>query len=209
MNYYLLDFENVKSSGFDGVEKLSEQDKVIAFYSVNSGTITIDMHIKINKSKADIEFQKVFIGGKNALDFQLSSYLGYLIRDTLPTEDNAEMCNYYIVSNDTGYDFLCKYWKNQGVEVKIVSSISGENPAKNEEEKSSPPDTHITNKNDLEKTLKTILPDKTDAPIVAKIINQYKTKQGVNNGLTKTFPQQKVGPIYKAIKSLIADKKGQ
>lgn len=59
---------------------------------------------------------------------------------------------------------------------------------------------HNPNKSDLEKTLESILPDKADAPDVAKIINQYKTKQGVNNGLTKKFPQQKVGPIYKAIK---------
>ena len=53
-----------------------------------------------------------------------------------------------------------------------------------------------------------VLPDKADTAEVAKIINHYKTKQGVNNGLTKKFPQQKVGPIYKAIKPLIADKKG-
>lgn len=208
MNYYLIDFENVKSSGFDGVEKLTEHDKVITFYSVNSDTITIDTHIKINESKAYIEFQKVTVGGKNALDFQLSSYLGYIIRDTLPTDDIADRCNYYIVSNDTGYACLCKYWKSRGIEVKIVSNMSGENKLKTEEEKTSPANTNNPSKSDLEKMLISVLPDKADAPVVAKIINQYKTKQGVNNGLTKNFPQQKVGPIYKAIKCLIADKKG-
>ena len=208
MNYYLIDFENVKSSGFDGVEKLSENDKVITFYSVNSNTITIDMHIKINKSKADIKFQKVSVGGKNALDFQLSSYLGYLIRDTLPTDGIAERCNYYIVSKDTGYAFLCKYWKSRGIEIKLVNNMSGANESEMEEEKSTSTDNYNPGKSDLEKTLEAVLPDKEDAPAVAKIIKQYKTKQGVNTGLTKKFSQEKVGPIYKAIKSLIANKKG-
>lgn len=209
MNYYIVDYENVKSAGFDGVEKLTENDIVIAFYSVNADTMTFDMHHNINASKASIEFQKVTVGGKNALDFQLSSYLGYLICDTLNNKETMDICNYYIVSNDTGYTFLCHYWKDKGYNVKLVRNMLGNN---NQEINTIQPPKNSTtnsNKNELEKKLELILPDKSDAPAVAKIINQYKTKQGVNNGLTKKFPPNKVGPIHKAIKSLIASKKGR
>ncbi len=35
MNYYLVDYENVRAAGFDGVEKLTEEDIVVTFYSLN------------------------------------------------------------------------------------------------------------------------------------------------------------------------------
>ena len=35
MAYYLIDFENVKSRGMEGVELLAEEDTVCIFYSDN------------------------------------------------------------------------------------------------------------------------------------------------------------------------------
>ena len=209
MNYYLVDYENVRAAGFDGVEKLTEEDIVVTFYSINADTMTFDMHNHINASKATIEFQKVSVGGKNALDFQLSTYLGYLIRDTCENKEHTDSCNYYIVSHDTGYTFLCNYWKDKGYTVKIVSNMMKNNKPASTQNQPPTDSTTNPNKSELEAKLELLLPDKADAPAVAKIINQYKTKQGVNTGLTKKFSPNKVGPIYKAIKSLIANKKGQ
>ena len=65
--------------------------------------------------------------------------------------------------------------------------------------------------NDLEKQVAELLRDKADAPAVAKMIQSYKTKQGLNNALMKHFPSKdnkKASEIYSAIKPLIADKKG-
>ena len=33
MSYYLVDFENVKKDGLDGIHKLVKEDKVCIFYS--------------------------------------------------------------------------------------------------------------------------------------------------------------------------------
>lgn len=83
MKIYLVDFENVKSKGLQGIDNLTETDTVIIFYSENSDTINFEMHQKVLTSKADIEYFKVNVGGKNALDFQLSTLLGYLVaKDT-------------------------------------------------------------------------------------------------------------------------------
>ena len=79
MNCFLIDFENVKSTGLKGIEHLIESDDVYIFYSEYANTITFDVHHKINKSHANLKFFKSGIVAKNALDFQLISYLGYLI----------------------------------------------------------------------------------------------------------------------------------
>ena len=40
MAYYLIDFENVKSRGMEGVELLTEEDTVCIFYSDNADSMT-------------------------------------------------------------------------------------------------------------------------------------------------------------------------
>lgn len=79
MAYYLIDFENVKSRGMEGVELLAKEDTVCIFYSDNADSMTFDLHRKLNETKAQIIYHKVAVGTKNALDFQLATYLGYLI----------------------------------------------------------------------------------------------------------------------------------
>ena len=39
MAYYLIDFENVKSRGMEGVELLTEEDTVCIFYSDNADSM--------------------------------------------------------------------------------------------------------------------------------------------------------------------------
>ncbi|MBR1729136.1 MAG: hypothetical protein IJ728_06375 [Selenomonadaceae bacterium] len=159
------------------------------------------MHRRINESKAEIKFQKVAVKEKNALDFQLCSYLGFLIRDKKNDDENIK--NYfYIVSNDNGYSILPDYWKKFETDLKIVSNLAKDEVKKTE--------VKLPQQNDkvseLEKELSKILKDKNEIAEVVKIINRSKTKVEVNNNLSKIF-HQKCGEIYKAIKSFIADKK--
>ena len=108
MNYFLVDYENVRVSGLDGQSGLTENDVVIIFYSINADSLTFGLHRRINESKANFQFQKISVGEKNALDFQLCSYLGFLIRDNIGIGEKnpADDCNYYVVSNDKGYAVL-------------------------------------------------------------------------------------------------------
>lgn len=103
MKTYLVDFENVKSKGLTGIDSLDETDSVIIFYSENSDTISFEMHQKVLCSKADIEYFKVNVGGKNALDFQLSTLLGYLV-------GKGVYSHIFVISNDKGFDFLHDFW---------------------------------------------------------------------------------------------------
>lgn len=110
MKIYLVDFENVKSKGLTGIDNLTETDSVIIFYSENSDTISFEMHQKVLTSKAEIEYFKVNVGGKNALDFQLSTLLGYLVAKDMYT-------NIFIISNDRGFDFLHDFWHGKYVDT--------------------------------------------------------------------------------------------
>ena len=126
MTYYLIDFENVKSRGMEGVELLTEEDTVCIFYSDNADSMTFDLHRKLNETKANIIYHKVAVGTKNALDFQLATYLGYLICEQ---QREGIHPNYFIVTKDNGFTSLMVYWKAQGVPVRIIRNLLwGKNP---------------------------------------------------------------------------------
>ena len=126
MAYYLIDFENVKSRGMEGVELLTEEDTVCIFYSDNADSMTFDLHRKLNETKAKIIYHKVAVGTKNALDFQLATYLGYLICEQ---QKEGIHPDYFIVTKDNGFTSLLVYWKAQGVPVRIIRNLLwGKNP---------------------------------------------------------------------------------
>ena len=126
MSYYLIDFENVKSRGMEGVELLAKEDTVCIFYSDNADSMTFDLHRKLNETKAQIIYHKVAVGTKNALDFQLATYLGYLICEQ---QKEGIHPDYFIVTKDNGFTSLMVYWKAQGVPVRITRNLLwGKNP---------------------------------------------------------------------------------
>ncbi len=109
MKIFLIDFENVKSKGLTGIEMLEKGDTVVILYSENSDTISFEMHQKVMSCKAEIEYFKVNVGGKNALDFQLSTLLGYIVA-------KDAFSHAFIISNDRGFDFLHDFWHGHFVE---------------------------------------------------------------------------------------------
>ena len=54
MATYLIDYENVKSEGIKGIAQLSEEDRVVIFYSHNADTITFEAMDMIFNSKAQV-----------------------------------------------------------------------------------------------------------------------------------------------------------
>ena len=110
---FLIDFENVKSAGLVGLEQLSAADEVVVLYSANSNTISFEMHQKILQSPACVDYYQIRRGGKNSLDFQLSSLLGYLL-------GTGAYSHLYVVSNDAGFDVLRDFWTSDFVPNECV-----------------------------------------------------------------------------------------
>lgn len=119
--YFLVDYENVQSHGLVGLSKLTAGDAVTVYFSKNADTISFELHMAFNECKAKIDFQKVETGVKNALDFQLSSELGYIINKNI-VAGNKDV-KYYIVSMDNGFSVLCDFWKRFSADVSIVRCI--------------------------------------------------------------------------------------
>lgn len=121
MTVYLVDFENVRSEGLKGVDKLGEGDKVVIFYSKNAENISFDVHMLLSKSKAEIETFRILRGGRNSLDFQLSTYLGYLVMENCYKK-------IFIVSQDKGFLCAISFWEvNSDIcnaDIKLCKSIS-------------------------------------------------------------------------------------
>ena len=119
MNYYFVDYENTNTDGLKGISGLDENNSVHIFYTVNADKITFGLHRRLNMSKAELRYHKVEAGQKNALDFQLASYLGYIIRENLENESH-----YIIVSKDTGFNSLITFWKKYRITVELVDDIA-------------------------------------------------------------------------------------
>lgn len=109
---YLIDSENVNDAWVDLLPVLECGERIIVFYTDKSPHMCYQNVIALLQNEREIQFIKCF-EGNNALDFQLVSELGYMLRDM------AE-CEYIIVSNDTGFDAIVKYWKKRGQKVSRI-----------------------------------------------------------------------------------------
>lgn len=141
MNYIFLDYENVGIEGLRGVERFDEYTRIFFFYTKGTASIPIDLFVKTGQSNvkfAYFETQK----GKNALDFVLSSYLGYTIgkhKDYFSSgmagidlgesrfiNSNPKNTTdyFYILSKDKGYEPLIKFWDREDLRISIVKSLT-------------------------------------------------------------------------------------
>lgn len=175
MKIYLVDFENVKSKGLTGIDSLDENDTVIIFYSENSDTISFEMHQKVLTSKAKIEYFKVNVGGKNALDFQLSTLLGYLVA-------KEAFSHIFIISNDRGFDFLHDFWHGKYVDaskavvfrtrtISAAVNYAGNNNSEETEELTS------VQKTETESLTKDLRPDSDETEILSDEKSEEKTSE--------------------------------
>lgn len=192
-NYYLVDYENVHKAGLNGIEELHRTDTVIIFYSENADSLSFELHHYLANTKAVVKYIKVDTEGKNALDFQLSSYIGYLI-------GRNEHCKCYIVSNDKGYHNVRDFWKKRDAKVRMVSCIRSKT------------DSAGTKKsNILEVLQETELTDEEKLQVVNIMKEQIRNgapqlsrlKININNQLIRTFGTEKTRIIYALVKPLI------
>ena len=122
MSVFLVDYENTHS--LSGIATLSKVDKVVIFYSQNANSLTFDTHKRIMESPATVEYKYVGTGSQNALDFQLSTYLGYLVSAHKDSDEKI-----VIVSRDKGFNNVVSFWKHElSLEIQIAPNLCVETP---------------------------------------------------------------------------------
>ena len=198
---YLLDYENVKNLTW--LNDLTSADNVIIFYTKNANTLTFDEHVTLQKTEAKVDYKKVTTGN-NALDFQLSSYLGFLI--------GQNFTDFCIVSKDCGYDSIIDFWKNEkniSIEKRNFEEKTTPKPVQPKAANQSKKTTAQSDK-ELRQALRngTLSLKQNQIAETLSIVNQYKTKQAINSNLQKYFKDnEKVGAIYKILKPFLKNKK--
>ena len=112
IRHFLVDSENVNDNWLMLFDMADEDDEIIVFYTKKSPHMSYMSVIRLmENNKINIRFEESY-EGTNALDFQLVSYMGYLMGCAGSFSENkcdaasAESCadEYIIMSNDTGYD---------------------------------------------------------------------------------------------------------
>ena len=111
---YLIDTENVGSSWTELLPFLGKNDEILLFFTQNSPGIPYRDLRQIMDHPLQLELIPCNTG-KNGLDFQLSSYLGFLLR-------SSAKARYVILSKDTGYDPLVQFWQERGAEITRESA---------------------------------------------------------------------------------------
>ncbi|MGN1412247.1 MAG: PIN domain-containing protein [Oscillospiraceae bacterium] len=121
MKVFLIDYENVNKDGLKGINSLDCNSNVIVFYN-NNCTIPINLMLQLQQSSIKFEWIELTESGENALDFQITTYLGYIIArfQSLNCINNE----IYIISKDNGYNSAIKFVKSKfDVTVKKYTSI--------------------------------------------------------------------------------------
>ena len=126
IRHFLVDSENVNDNWLMLFDMADEDDEIVVFYTKKSPHMSYMSVIRlIENNKINIRFEECY-EGTNALDFQLVSYMGYLMGcggacsenecDAASAETGAN--EYIIMSNDTGYDPAIRFWKDKGYPVR-------------------------------------------------------------------------------------------
>lgn len=108
-NYYLVDTENVGSTWKDLLPAKTQDDQILLFYTENSPYMSYtDLQMILQYPN---QFELIRCNpGKNGLDFQLVSYLGYLLC-------GSPESRFVIISNDNGFDAVVKFWTDKGMSI--------------------------------------------------------------------------------------------
>lgn len=109
---YFIDSENINDVWVNLFDGLSDNDKVAVFYTDRSAHISCENVRKLmNVDKNIISWISCYNMSSNALDFQLVTELGSMIAKKAAKE-------YVIVSNDTGFDSVVKYWSRECINIR-------------------------------------------------------------------------------------------
>ena len=111
--YYLVDFNGVKSEGFDGIEKLSADDNVIVFFVKGESTVDFSLLSKLYSCNANVTMKE--IETKDLILPVISMYIGRI------SNENPDI---YLICKDGG-NYIKTAEIVVPVEIKVQQNISG------------------------------------------------------------------------------------
>ncbi len=194
---FFIDYENTGWTGLTGIENLTPSDSVFIFHNGNGGALPFEAITILANCKAHIETRHVTVGTKNALDFQLSSELGFILGSA--KREEREQGTYFVISKDNGFSPLAPFWQDRGATILFAPTIAEglskeEQAVSNEEESASIAIPEIEGKKEYKWLNRNMLERKSVA-MIAEEIKEEKTKHDKSNeqkieNFLKSIPQE-------------------
>lgn len=121
MATYLVDTENVGTAWLAVAEQMRPNDKMCVFAFSSDTKMSINFSMLETCMRVSGQLEIVWCGEKvhtkNAMDFAIASYVGLCAAN-----GEGEI---YIVSNDSDYEVLSRFWVQRGVHVKKLAVGQG------------------------------------------------------------------------------------
>ena len=127
----MIDYENVHGDGLEGCQDLGNTDHIVIFFTQNAKSL--DMSVISNHGSAHLDMREG-PAGKQSADIHIGSYLGYL------AGKNGKDCKVVIVSKDTDFDNVVKFWKKEtGMAAIRQEQIKKKRTSKQQQKEQSTP----------------------------------------------------------------------
>ena len=189
---FIVDTENTNNYNFISENKLTKSDNVVLFISNRMKGIKDDGCLELFTTKAKIEVEKVEVGEKNSLDFQI---IVYVCEKTF----RRKYDEIYIVSNDCGYKQAINYLNSRF--NKSVNIINYNKVVENTEAINEVAVTQINEK--IEEMIKRTIPE-IEKKNISKIItvkDESTTLSDFHNKMRKAFGDELGKEMYSKLKT--------
>ena len=114
----MVDTENIANLGIMKAYALEKGDECVMFYTDHNEQIYQNTMAHAEGLQCELTFVHCFLQRRDALDFQLATYLGAEIEKARTTNVPTR---FRILSNDTGFNACVAYWKSQGEDVETIT----------------------------------------------------------------------------------------
>lgn len=179
MKYFFIDTENIQQYNFLEDMKLCDDDKIVMFISDNTNNIRTEDLKRFTECKAKIQYEHVYTGKRNSLDFQLIINLVLTI-----ATNQALNVEYFIVSNDNDFELPLRYLIDKtGANIQILKTET------NQLDMTIDKDMEMYNNLNLDKK-------------VLKVIKKSETLSQLHNNLNNLLGSEKGKELYQEIKPI-------
>lgn len=191
---FIVDTENTNNYSFISEHDLTKNDTVVLFISNKMKGIKDDGCLELFTTKAKILIEKVEVGEKNSLDFQIVVYVS-------ERTFRGRYDDIYIVSNDCGYKQAINYLNSK---FNKTINIINYNRASENIEALSEVAVSQTNEN-IGELIKKSIPEieKKNISEIINVKNESSTLSDFHNRMRKAFGDELGKEMYSKLKTNI------
>lgn len=191
---FIVDTENTNNYSFISENKLTKSDSIVLFISNKMKGIKDDGCLELFTTKAKILIEKVEVGEKNSLDFQIIVYVS-------ERAFRGRYDDIYIVSNDCGYKQAINY-----INSKFNKSIQLINYNKTTDNIELIDEVAVSKTNEnIGELIKKSIPEieKKKISEIINVKNESSTLSDFHNRMRKAFGDELGKELYSKLKTNI------